>query len=685
MSKQTRTVRYLFFLIFTFVIAFAVQNYLHIFFLDLRDKLDSKTSNLQAKNRIGEFIIEDLLKLKTDFFTLATTTSDKSRTIIFEDIKRQIKDVHEALDVLEKGGILTRVIKLNVANQHSLYKNLAYEPSKKELSLEAIDIRPKLNQLQDMSYRVVEMIKVKNQYAKAKDTTKLLRHIKKVQRFFKRSPAFFLRMTENARRIIYENEQELNVLIKQIEKDKEYYSKLEVMLITTTLLLVLIFGYIVAKNMNKNNKRLATLNIELNEKMAQIQQKEASVRGILDAQKNIVVVSNGIEIIDYNEALLNFFPQYKSFDEFREKHKCICELFEDVGDGYVVNKKYRAKNWLEYIVSTPEVDHKVAMKKNNSLHHFAINAQRKNLGKDVFIVVVSFNDITKEIYSREKLKELNDNLENMVEEKTKELQELNENLEQKILLEVDKNRQKDQQMISQSRFAALGEMIGNIAHQWRQPLSAISTTASGIQLQMQLGISTNEEIDKGLGEIMGFVRFLTQTIEDFRSFFKEDKEKVDFDLSEVLTKSINITSASYKDNEIFLEESTKEGFLSVGYPSELSQVFLNILNNAKDAILENDVKDRLVHVSTASEGNDNVVYIQDNAGGIPEHIIEKIFDPYFTTKHQSQGTGIGLYMSKDIVEKHMNGSISVKNRKTIIDEHEYSGACFRVAIPKKSS
>jgi len=164
---------------------------------------------------------------------------------------------------------------------------------------------------------------------------------------------------------------------------------------------------------------------------------------------------------------------------------------------------------------------------------------------------------------------------------------------------------------------------------------------------------------------------------------KQDENVVKFDLNDVAKKAIGITNAGYKDNAIFLDESFIDKELSCeGSPSKLSQVFLNILNNARDAIIENKIENRFVHISSSENEKYNIITIQDNAGGIPDKIIGKIFDPYFTTKHQSQGTGIGLYMSKDIVETHLKGKITVENKKVTIDDKEYNGACFTVYIPK---
>ena len=212
-------------------------------------------------------------------------------------------------------------------------------------------------------------------------------------------------------------------------------------------------------------------------------------------------------------------------------------------------------------------------------------------------------------------KSTDDNLGLIVNNKTKELQELNENLEEKVKIESAKVREKDKQMMQQARFAAMGEMIGNIAHQWRQPLSAINSTSSSMKLQLQLGIATDEEVNDSYEKIMNYVDFLNQTIEDFRGFFMEDKEIIEFDMSETIEKSLTITNAVYKDNDINLLFSKEADNLRCkGLPSELSQVFLNILNNAKDALISNKVEKKFVKITYAKEGGENVIYIHDNAG-----------------------------------------------------------------------
>jgi len=274
-------------------------------------------------------------------------------------------------------------------------------------------------------------------------------------------------------------------------------------------------------------------------------------------------------------------------------------------------------------------------------------------------------------------------LERALEISTSELRNFNDTLEERIASEVEKNREKDKKLLTQSRYAGMGEMIGNIAHQWRQPLSAISSTASGMNLQIELDLATQEDIVNSFSKIIEYTNFLTQTIDDFRGYMKEDKEKKLFDVLDVFFKSKSIVEAVYKNNNISLH--IKDGNFrsqSFGFPSELAQVFLNILNNAKDALIEHKKEDRRIYIEIIDSPLYNTIKIIDNAGGIPENIMNKIFDPYFTTKHQSQGTGIGLYMSKDIVEKNMHGELSVKNVHITIDNLEYKGACFTVSIPK---
>ncbi|PHQ65407.1 MAG: histidine kinase [Sulfurimonas sp.] len=249
--------------------------------------------------------------------------------------------------------------------------------------------------------------------------------------------------------------------------------------------------------------------------------------------------------------------------------------------------------------------------------------------------------------------------------------------------DITQEKEKDSLMVEQSRFAAMGEMIGNIAHQWRQPLSSISTIATGAKLRYKNNLISDEELEETFVKIKDHTQYLSKTIDDFRDFFKQDKGIEDFEISNVVDKSIMLTEATYKDNHIrIIIKSDKSKIMLKGSSSELSQVFLNILNNAKDALKEKEIKNSIVLIEVLDEDENLVVKISDNAGGIPDDIKTKVFEPYFTTKHKSQGTGIGLFMSKKIIVQHFKGTLEVENREFEVDNQKFYGAEFSIKIKK---
>jgi len=246
---------------------------------------------------------------------------------------------------------------------------------------------------------------------------------------------------------------------------------------------------------------------------------------------------------------------------------------------------------------------------------------------------------------------------------------------------ITKEKEKDSLILQQSRFAAMGEMIGNIAHQWRQPLSSISALATGTKLRYKNNLISDEELDETFVKIKDYTQYLSKTIDDFRDFLNQDQTTERFNIVEVVDKSISLTEASYKGNKINLvvQYHNKDMFVN-GSSSQLSQVFLNILNNAKDILVEKNIAHPVVLLEVLQDGHYAVVNISDNAGGIPDDIAAKIYDPYFTTKHKSQGTGIGLFMSKRIVEQRFDGILKNKNRDFKVEEEKYFGASFSIKI-----
>ena len=244
-------------------------------------------------------------------------------------------------------------------------------------------------------------------------------------------------------------------------------------------------------------------------------------------------------------------------------------------------------------------------------------------------------------------------------------------------------KEKDNLLVQQSKMAAMGEMLENIAHQWRQPLSAISTAASGLVVQKELKLSTPEEEIAALNTIRESSQFLSHTIEDFKNYFKPDKSKHYFNLEEVMNQTLMLMKSKSHSMNIKIINNCDN--LSIfGLENEFKQVILNLLSNATDALDSCSVDKRMIFINTQSTQLEVTLEILDNAGGIPENIIHRIFEPYFTTKHQQQGTGIGLYMSLEMVQKHMNGEIHARNKTFDFEGESYKGACFSIKLPLES-
>ncbi|MBY0539887.1 MAG: PAS domain-containing sensor histidine kinase [Campylobacterales bacterium] len=239
---------------------------------------------------------------------------------------------------------------------------------------------------------------------------------------------------------------------------------------------------------------------------------------------------------------------------------------------------------------------------------------------------------------------------------------------------------KEKLLYQQSKMAAMGEMIGNIAHQWRQPLGVISMSASGIKLWQEDGLYSQEEVKTFVKSILSSAQYLSDTIDDFRNFYQEDLEKSDFEVKKAIDKTINLLKTELIKEEIkvvYLRET--ELFLN-GIENQFLQVTMNILNNAKDVLLEKNIQNKYIFIEIYKEEENICIEIQDNAGGVNDQIIEHIFEPYFTTKHKSLGTGIGLYMSEEIVTKQLNGELIVCNKVINYQNSKYFGACFKIKI-----
>ena len=286
----------------------------------------------------------------------------------------------------------------------------------------------------------------------------------------------------------------------------------------------------------------------------------------------------------------------------------------------------------------------------------------------------SFNQMVDALrQSRDQLQNYNQELETKVSERTMALDELNHTLDQRVHDEIDKRKRQEVLLIQQSRLAAMGEMIGAIAHQWRQPLNALSLVLQNIRLQHRSGDLTEESMIRMEEKAARLMTRMSSTIDEFRDFFKPGKHKEQFNLRQSVVSATDIMEAVFKDHRIEVTLHCDEKLELFGIAGELSQVILNLLSNAKDALLSVRQSSPKILIDATRIGNQVHIEVSDNGGGIPSDILDKIFDPYFSTKEEGKGTGIGLYMSKMIVESSWHGQLSAVNRE--------GGACFIIEVP----
>ncbi|MDF1877564.1 PAS domain-containing protein [Sulfurimonas sp. SAG-AH-194-L11] len=260
----------------------------------------------------------------------------------------------------------------------------------------------------------------------------------------------------------------------------------------------------------------------------------------------------------------------------------------------------------------------------------------------------------------------------MLQDKEK-IESLNETLEAKVDKALKDNREKDEHILHQSRLAQMGEMISMIAHQWRQPLTAIASAGALINLKAQLGKLDKETAMEVSQDIANYTQHLSATINDFRDFFKEDKEKEITSFTYLVNSVLTIIRTTLENNNIRIIEELdcKDGFMA--YSNELKQVIINLVKNAQDILVDKNIQNPYIKLKSYVENENYVLEVSDNGGGVPEEIMDKIFNPYFSTKLKKDGTGLGLYMSKTIVEEHSRGRLSCYNTQ--------DGASFKIELP----
>ncbi|WP_394986207.1 sensor histidine kinase [uncultured Helicobacter sp.] len=322
---------------------------------------------------------------------------------------------------------------------------------------------------------------------------------------------------------------------------------------------------------------------------------------------------------------------------------------------------------------------------SDSLYGFSL----KILGFFLFMLACMFLILSKAI--TDSINSAYNSLENLVTQKTIQLQTLNDNLQKSIEHEVKQNQQKDLFLYQQARLASMGEMIHNIAHQWRQPLNSLTLLIQSFKTKYDQGKFDKEFLYTQTEYGLKIAKNMSETIEGFSTFFRPDREKTYFSIKKALSDSLELLSSVLYDESIQVSIKAQEDLEILGYENAFTQVVFVLLNNAIDAFKESkhDKNTRFVEISINPKDENLTISVKDNAGGIKLDDIQKIFEPYFTTKHKSVGTGIGLYMARQIIEKQFFGSIEVqniifkqdKNTDTSSSDVESTGTAFSIIIP----
>ena len=390
------------------------------------------------------------------------------------------------------------------------------------------------------------------------------------------------------------------------------------------VVVILLFGLFRHRQILKYNKILEKQRKELQSTQKKLRSSIKNIQTLLNATIEALFVFEDRVCIDVNSVGTKMFG-YKDKNELIGKHI----------------KEFVSSEYLEKIIK------KI---KDNDSSQYEIRAIKKN-GDTFEVLVKGTNTIIN-----------------------------GKNVRIAAVVDITEMKSKDKLLFQQSKMASMGEMLENIAHQWRQPLSLISTASTGLQIQKELGLSSNDDELKGLKKINDTAQYLSQTIEDFRDFFSPDKEIHNFSVLEVIKKNLGLFDAMFKSNGIEIVFDNNDDIFINNYENELAQALVNIFSNSRDA-MQKITSEKYIFINLEKEENLVVISIKDNAGGIDEKIISNIFEPYFTTKHQSQGTGIGLYMTHQIIEKHMNGLINVKNSTYSYNNKDYTGAEFKIKLP----
>jgi len=377
---------------------------------------------------------------------------------------------------------------------------------------------------------------------------------------------------------------------------------------------------------------LEAQNEELREKEYQLSKnlKENEIL-FFDAPIPYIIIDSEFKIIKYNNCANSIFNLDSK--PFRKK---MFILYFDSKDIYILTKWIKNKEYLKESIT-------LKMRILDKYEKFKIHATKSSIQHNTYMI--SMISIQKEIDL------------------------------------FDESKKKDQLILAQSKMASLGEMLNNISHQWRQPLSAITSATSALKVEKELDILDDMTLNKLLDSITQNAQFLSKTINDFRNFALQKYENEEFDIKESIEKVVAILKSKLINKNIELISNLETQKYN-GSESQLMQVLINLINNSIDQFDTNYSSKKIIYIANYLKNEEQIIDVIDNAGGIDPAIINRIFEPYFTTKHQNIGTGIGLYMSIEIIEKQFKGNLSAKNTYLELKNNQSMGALFKISFHK---
>lgn len=386
------------------------------------------------------------------------------------------------------------------------------------------------------------------------------------------------------------------------------------------LLLGIILFFIYRESMSKNQLKVSA----------------KKSRTILNASASMLIVWDKEKVVEANETFFRFFDGYSTVDEFNRKYTNFCGVFHPLEEeNFISCALDKNEKWFNLIVDNNERTFKTAIEKNGRLYYFILHIKSTVISEQS-MYLIELTDISNEMSLRVELKK------------------------------------KDIQLFHKHKMAQMGEMINTIAHQWRQPLAIINTLVAISKEKLLQNKLENEDLKEKFSSIEENTAYMTNTIEDFLQFHKPKKNKELFSLNEMLKNTLNIIKPTLDSASIDLQFNEYSYIEIKGYEGEFSQVVLALLSNARDELISRNIDTPWIVVTLKELEGYLYVYIEDNAKGISEEMILKVFEPYFSTKEQKQGSGLGLYISKMIIEMSMGGIIDVENTK--------NGAKFRIKI-----